>query len=134
MQLGKEDNCGRNLQGYTVGGDLCMGGGGVFGGILTSIIFLVKEWKQKGFPQPCGIFVISFQIRGRWIFIEAGTFTRSNKHEHQCPNCDRFLITPHREEHSNDHFPIMLDVNRINRGKVSLKFENVWLKLEGFVD
>ena len=33
MQLGKEDNCGRNLQGYTVGGDLCvcvfLGGGGV---------------------------------------------------------------------------------------------------------
>ena len=34
MQLGKEDNCGRNLQGYTVGGDLCVcvffgGGGGV---------------------------------------------------------------------------------------------------------
>ena len=38
------------------------------GGILMSIIFLVKEWKQKGFPQPYGIFVISFQIRGRWIY------------------------------------------------------------------
>ena len=47
---------------------------------------------------------------------------------------DRFLITPHREEYSNDHFPIMLDVNRINRGKESFKFEYVWFKLEGFVD
>ena len=117
MQLGKEDNCGRNLQGYTVGGDLCVcvffGGGG--GWHLMSIIFLVKEWKQKGFPQPCEIFMISFQIRGRWIYHWSWYFYQVQQTWASMSKLDRFLITPHLEEYSNDHFPIMLDVNRINR-------------------
>ncbi len=60
MQLGKEDNSGNFLQEYTVGISVV-----AYGGILTSLVFLVKEWEQKGFQQPRGIFLISFQIRGQ---------------------------------------------------------------------
>jgi hypothetical protein len=34
----------------------------------------------------------------------------------------------------SDHFPILLDCGRIQGGKTSFQFENMWLKLEGFVE
>ena len=33
-----------------------------------------------------------------------------------------------------DHFPILIDAGDASRGKRSFKFENMWLKAEGFVD
>jgi hypothetical protein len=34
----------------------------------------------------------------------------------------------------SDHFPICLDCGRIVGGKLPFRFENMWLKVEGFVD
>jgi hypothetical protein len=33
----------------------------------------------------------------------------------------------------SDHFPILLDCGDVSRGKRPFKFENMWLKEEGFV-
>jgi hypothetical protein len=33
-----------------------------------------------------------------------------------------------------DHFPILLDMGDVSRGRRPFKFENMWLKVEGFVD
>ena len=32
----------------------------------------------------------------------------------------------------SDHFPIYLEMTRIERGKAPFKFENMWLEFEGF--
>jgi hypothetical protein len=34
----------------------------------------------------------------------------------------------------SDHFPILLDMGEVSRGRRPFKFENMWLKAEGFVD
>jgi hypothetical protein len=34
----------------------------------------------------------------------------------------------------SDHFPILLDCGDFHRGSRPFKFENMWLKFEGFVD
>jgi hypothetical protein len=34
----------------------------------------------------------------------------------------------------SNHFPTLHDVNGINGGRGSFKFENMWLMSEGFVD
>jgi hypothetical protein len=34
----------------------------------------------------------------------------------------------------SDHFPILLDMGDVSRGRRPFKFENMWLKVEGFVD
>ena len=59
---------------------------------------------------------------------------------------DRFLISPEFESHfpdiwqtrlarlASDHWPILLDCGGIRSGKRYFKFENMWLKSEGFVD
>ena len=59
---------------------------------------------------------------------------------------DRFLVFNDWENHFNglyqsslpnaisDHAPILLDNGRIRRGKTSFRFENMWLKVEGFKD
>ncbi|KAG6663959.1 hypothetical protein CIPAW_02G057800 [Carya illinoinensis] len=59
---------------------------------------------------------------------------------------DRFLISPEWEIHFPevwqkrlprlclDHWPIMLDCGGIQRRRQHFKFENMWLKSEGFVD
>ncbi|KAG6717072.1 hypothetical protein I3842_04G079200 [Carya illinoinensis] len=59
---------------------------------------------------------------------------------------DRFLISPEWEIHfpevwqkrlsrlCSDHWPIMLDCGGIQRRRQHFKFENMWLKSEGFVD
>ncbi|XP_040995666.1 uncharacterized protein LOC121241872 [Juglans microcarpa x Juglans regia] len=59
---------------------------------------------------------------------------------------DRFLVSPLWEAHypevsqkrlarvSSDHFPILLDCGGIHRGRRYFKFENMWLKVNGFVE
>ena len=59
---------------------------------------------------------------------------------------DRFLISTDWEDRYldvlqkllpcllSDHFPLLLDVGSLARGKASFHFENMWLKNEGFVD
>jgi endonuclease/exonuclease/phosphatase family metal-dependent hydrolase len=58
---------------------------------------------------------------------------------------DRFLVSPELEEWfpgilqkrlprlCSDHFPILLDTGEVSRGRRSFKFENMWLKVDGFV-
>lgn len=33
-----------------------------------------------------------------------------------------------------DHYPILIDCGGLSKGLLSFKFENMWLKAEGFVD
>jgi hypothetical protein len=59
---------------------------------------------------------------------------------------DRFIVSPDWEVKfpgilqnrlhrlCSDNFPILLDRGSIQRGSRPLKFENMWLKVEGFVD
>jgi len=58
---------------------------------------------------------------------------------------DRFLVSPDWEDRFpvssqkrlprlySGHFPILLDCGDFSRGNMSFKFENMWLKAEGFV-
>jgi hypothetical protein len=58
---------------------------------------------------------------------------------------DRFLVSPDWEARFpvssqkrlphlySDHFPILLDCGDFSRGNRSFKFDNMWLKAEGFV-
>ena len=34
----------------------------------------------------------------------------------------------------SDHCPILLDCGGVRRGKSSFRFENIWLRVEGFTD
>ncbi|KAG6652145.1 hypothetical protein CIPAW_06G163400 [Carya illinoinensis] len=73
-----------------------------------------------------------------------GRFTWSNSQ--MWSRLDRFLISPDWECHypevcqrrlphlCSDHFPILLDGGGIHSGRSYFKFENMWLKSEGFVD
>ena len=57
---------------------------------------------------------------------------------------DRFLVSLDWEEHYpeaiqsrlprpvSDHFPISIERAKMERGKIPFKFENMWLKVEGF--
>ncbi|KAG6634121.1 hypothetical protein CIPAW_12G097200 [Carya illinoinensis] len=59
---------------------------------------------------------------------------------------DRFIVSPSWETHfptlcqkrlprlCSDHFPLMLDCGGLHEGRKYFKFENMWLKTEGFLD
>jgi hypothetical protein len=79
--------------------------------------------------------------------LTGGSFTWSNN---QVPSSmfriDRFLVSPLWEEHFpdllqrhlprpvSDHFPLLLDCGGLTRGSGYFKFENMWLKVEGFAE
>jgi hypothetical protein len=57
---------------------------------------------------------------------------------------DHFLVSPELEAFMgvrqkrlprlcSDHFPIILELGGVSKGKRPFKFENMWLKAEGFV-
>uniref|UniRef100_A0A2N9IH31 Reverse transcriptase domain-containing protein n=1 Tax=Fagus sylvatica TaxID=28930 RepID=A0A2N9IH31_FAGSY len=81
------------------------------------------------------------------IQLEGGLFTWSNNRDVPAMSrIDRFLFSPAWVDHFglvnqhrlprllSDHFPIRLDCGQIVRGKIPFRFENMWLKVEGFVD
>ena len=79
--------------------------------------------------------------------LQGGSFTWSGGLNNQAMSrLDRFLVSEDWEGHFNgvvqstlprpvsDHFPILLDGGGVRRGPVPFRFENMWLKEEGFKD
>ncbi|WJZ96624.1 hypothetical protein VitviT2T_015290 [Vitis vinifera] len=79
--------------------------------------------------------------------LQGGPFTWSGGLNSQTMSrLDRFLVTEDWEGYFNgvvqstlprpmsDHFPILLDEGGVRRGLVPFRFENMWLKEEGFKD
>ena len=76
-----------------------------------------------------------------------GTFTRSNSREVASRSrLDRFLLSTDWKENFlfvcqrhlsrllSDHFPILLEGGNLHGGKKPFRFENMWLKDEGFLE
>jgi hypothetical protein len=79
--------------------------------------------------------------------LAGGPFAWSNNQENPSwSRLDRFLVSPDWDVKflgtlqkrlpglCSDHFPILLDCGGIHSGSRPFKFENMWLKAEGFVD
>uniref|UniRef100_A0A2N9H2I2 Endonuclease/exonuclease/phosphatase domain-containing protein n=1 Tax=Fagus sylvatica TaxID=28930 RepID=A0A2N9H2I2_FAGSY len=83
-----------------------------------------------------------------WTLLwRGGQFTWSNNREEEAMSrIDRFLFTVAREDQFpsitqrrlprllSDHFPLLLECGQIQLGKRPFRFENMWLKAEGFMD
>jgi hypothetical protein len=76
-----------------------------------------------------------------------GPYTWSSGSDHpSLSRLDRFLVSFDWEDFYldvcqklmprplSDHYPILLEVGSMLRGKIPFRFENIWLKTEGFVD
>jgi hypothetical protein len=81
------------------------------------------------------------------ILLSGGNYTWSNNREMvSMSRIDRFLYTADWEEGfitisqkrlirlTFDHFPIMLECGSIPRGRRPFRFENMWLKADGFLE
>ncbi|RVW83657.1 Transposon TX1 uncharacterized 149 kDa protein [Vitis vinifera] len=81
------------------------------------------------------------------LFLHGGSFTWSGGlHNQAWARLDRFLVSPNwLDQFSNviqkrllrpisDHFPILIEGGGIRRGPSPFRFENMWLKVEGFID
>ncbi|KAG6697656.1 hypothetical protein I3842_09G212200 [Carya illinoinensis] len=76
--------------------------------------------------------------------LAGGDFTWSN--ERAWSRLDGFVVSPSWETHfpnlcqkrlprlCSDHFPILLDCGGLQEGRRYFKFENMWLKVDGFVE
>jgi hypothetical protein len=103
---------------------------------LVSFNFAMHEFND--FISECGLLDIP---------LEGGLFTWSNNRDVPVMSrIDRFLFSSAWADHFDlvnqlrlprllsDHFPIRLDCGRLDGGKSPFRFENMWLKVEGFVD
>jgi hypothetical protein len=88
-------------------------------------------------------FIFSMGLRD--IQLEGGRYTWSNNRENAAMSrIDRFLYSNDWEDRFptvvqrriprllSDHFPIMLESSQFHRGNRPFRFENMWLKAEGF--
>jgi exonuclease III len=88
-------------------------------------------------------FIFSMGLRD--IQLEGGRYTWSNNRENAAMSrIDRFLYSNDWEDRFptvvqrrlprllSDHFPIMLESGQFHRGNRPFRFENMWLKAEGF--
>ena len=79
--------------------------------------------------------------------LQGGTFTWSGGFQNQAwAKLDRFMVSPswldqfrnvtqkRLSRPISDHFPIIIEGGGIKRGPVPFRFENMWLKVEGFKD
>ncbi|KAK4596188.1 hypothetical protein RGQ29_014293 [Quercus rubra] len=79
--------------------------------------------------------------------LEGGTFTWSNSREvASSSRLDKFLLSSDWEEHFpnirqrrlqrflSDHFPILVEGGNFQRDCRPFRFENMWLKADGFMD
>ncbi|KAK4559257.1 hypothetical protein RGQ29_008482 [Quercus rubra] len=117
-----------------------LGSCGASGGVLvmwdTRVVNKMEETVER-FSVSC---LIDLPLQG-------GTFTWSNSREVASKaRLDRFLFFPDWEDKfptifqrrmsrlCSDHFPIVLKGGSFQRGSMLFRFENMWLKDEGFVD
>ena len=98
--------------------------------------------------QLCIGFQLLFQSKALLIYLQlGGNFTWSNSREVASRSIlDRFLLSADWEEKFpfvcqcqlsrllSNHFPILLEGGNLQGGKKSFRFENMWLKDEGFVE
>ena len=81
------------------------------------------------------------------LLLEGGSYTRSiGSDQPSMSRIDRALVSHDWEDHYlnviqrvllrpiSDHFLILVKVRRILRGKSSFRFENMWLKTDGFTE
>ena len=78
------------------------------------------------------------------IHMEGGLYTRSNTSS--ASRLDRFLFSPLLADHFSqftqkrmpsvlsDHFPILLEGGSQRKGRIPFRFENMWLRVDNFVD
>ena len=74
--------------------------------------------------------------------LQGGLFTWNGGQNNQpWARLDRFLVTQNWLDHqsrlprpTSDHFPILLEGGGLRRGPSLFRFENMWLKVEGFKD
>jgi hypothetical protein len=111
-------------------------------------LFQVRGLVVLAIPQLWKSFQTSFFMQNLVdLPLEGGQFTWSNNQEDQIwSRIDRFLVSPEWEKRFpkviqkrlprllSNHFPLLLDCGAPRGGNNYFKFENMWLKHEGFVE
>ena len=118
------------------------------GGDFNVVRFPSEMVGSKSFSSPMHDFSDFISDHGLLdIPLSGGIYTWSNNREvSSMSRLDRFLFTADWNEGfvnifqkrliriSSDHFPVLLDCGNIQRRSRPFRFENMWLKVEGFME